>query len=187
MNLVRLLPVGEVESSVLECLRSSIARTLHLDCEILDHGLDPLASYHLERQQYHSSELLHRMYSLARPSHSHLLGITEVDLYIPILKYVFGEAQLGGPCAIVSFYRLRQEFYGLERDDALLNERLLKESLHELGHTLDLRHCPDYRCAMSSAHAVEWVDLRAAGFCESCSTQFESKRQPAQNHKAYSP
>jgi archaemetzincin len=86
--------------------------------------------------------------------------VAEVDLYIPILKYVFGEAQMGGPCAVVSTYRLRQEFYGWDPDDSLLRERLIKESIHELGHTLNLQHCQDYQCAMASSHSVEWIDLR---------------------------
>ena len=100
------------------------------------------------------------MQCLVRARRLRFLAIADVDLYIPILKYVFGEAQMGGPCAVVSTFRLRQEFYGLDRDDALLGQRLLKESVHELGHTLDLRHCQDYRCAMASSHAVEWIDLR---------------------------
>jgi len=80
---------------------------------------------------------------------------------------------LGGPCAIVSFHRLRQEFYGLDSDDALLSQRL-KESVHELGYTFDLHPCQDYRCAMASAHAVGWIDLRESTFCESCRSQVES-------------
>jgi archaemetzincin len=58
--------------------------------------------------------------------------------------------------------------YGLERNDELFRERLRKEALHELGHTLGLRHCQDYRCVMASAHAVEWIDLRDSALCESC-------------------
>ena len=69
---------------------------------------------------------------------------------------------------------MRQEFYGLDRDDALLSQRLLKESVHEIGHTFDLHHCQDYRCAMASAHAVEWIDLRESAFSESCRSQVES-------------
>ena len=72
-------------------------------------------------------------------------AIADVDLYIPILKYVFGEAQMGGPCAVVSTFRLRQEFYGLDRD--VLRQRLLKESSTNWAHTrssplpgLPLRH-----------------------------------------------
>ena len=82
---------------------------------------------------------------------------------------------MGGPCAVVSTFRLRQEFYGLDRDDALLRQRLLKESVHELGHTLDLHHCEDYRCAMASSHSVEWIDLRETTLCESCRCQVELK------------
>jgi archaemetzincin len=182
MNLVHLLPVGKVDVSHLQALRVMIPRCLHVDCEILQIELDPAPTYHAERQQYSSSEILRRMQAFVRPQDWRLLGITRVDLYIPILKYVFGEAQMGGPCAVVSSYRLTQEFYGLDRDDDLLSERLLKESVHELGHTLDLRHCQDYRCAMASAHAVEWIDIREKSLCNSCRSQVEERSGLAAKH-----
>lgn len=168
MNAVHLLPVGTVDRSLLENLSIALARSLRVQCEILPSQLDPAPSYHAERQQFHSSELLQRTMRLLQPGDWRILAVAGVDLYIPILKYVFGEAQIGGPCAVVSMFRLRQEFYGLDRDDALLGERLLKESVHELGHTLGLHHCDDYRCAMASSHAVEWIDLREMSWCESC-------------------
>lgn len=174
MNLVHLLPVGNIHQSLLENLRSDLARSLRVECEIHPLRLDPSPCYHAERQQFHSSELLQRMHQVVRARDWRLLAITDVDLYIPILKYVFGEAQMGGPCAIVSTFRLRQEFYGLEPDGGLLHERLLKESVHELGHTLDLRHCEDYRCAMASSHAVEWIDLRESHWCEACHQKAEA-------------
>jgi archaemetzincin len=93
------------------------------------------------------------MHVVPRSKGCHLLGVTGVELYIPILKYVFGEAQSGGPCAAVSFHCLRREFRGPECDHALLGERLLNQCLHELGQTLDLRHCQDCRCAMASARS----------------------------------
>jgi len=175
MNLVHLLPVGTIHRSLLENLRSDLRKNLRVECEIHPIRLDSAPSYHAERQQYHSSELLQRMRQVVQPLDWRLLAITDVDLYIPILKYVFGEAQIGGPCAIVSVFRLRQEFYGLAQDDGLLRERLLKESVHELGHTLDLRHCEDYRCAMASSHAVEWIDLRESSWCESCHAKAEAR------------
>jgi archaemetzincin len=179
MNLVHLLPVGKVDASVLEDLRVAIPQFLSVECEILPFSLDPAPAYHPERQQYHSSQLLERMQPLAGPGDWRLLGIADLDLYIPILKYVFGEAQMGGPCALVSMFRLRQEFYGLSRDYALLIERLLKECIHELGHTLDLHHCQDYRCVMASSHAVEWIDLRASTLCRSCRSQAHEVLLPA--------
>src|SRR5271169_6267429 len=137
MNLVHLLPIGKVDLSLLHDLRGAIPRSLDVACEILPCQLDPTPSYHPERQQYHSSELLQGMQPLVRPQDWRFLAVADVDLYIPILKYVFGEAQMGGPCALVSRHRLRQEFYGLAPDESLLAQRLLKESVHELGHTLD--------------------------------------------------
>ncbi len=175
MNLVHLLPVGKLEPSLLENLCLALPRYFPVSCQILSVELDPAPHYHAERQQYHSSEILERMQALVCQQDWRLLAVTAVDLYIPILKYVFGEAQMGGPCAVVSFHRLRQEFYGLDPDHSLLNERLLKECIHELGHTLDLAHCQDYRCAMASAHSVEWIDLRESRLCDSCRVQVESK------------
>ena len=179
MRLVHLLPVGNIDDRLLRNLKEAIPRCLVVSCEIMPTVLDPQPAYHAERQQYHSSEILQRMQPLAGQSWR-LIGVADVDLYIPILKYVFGEAQVGGPCAIVSAHRLHQELYGLGGDEVLLGERLLKEAIHELGHTLDLRHCQDYRCAMASAHAVEWIDLRDATLCSSCLSQLESRKSLAE-------
>jgi archaemetzincin len=97
-----------------------------------------------------------------------VLGIAAVDLYIPILTFVFGEAQMGGPCAVVSVHRLRQEFYGLPADQELFRQRALKEAVHEIGHTVNLTHCSDYQCAMAPSHAVEWIDLKESTLCAGC-------------------
>jgi len=174
MMILHLVPVGKIEVALLQNLCAAISKILPIPSDILPYEFDPAPSYHAERQQYHSSEMLQRMQALVRPQDWRFLAIADVDLYIPILKYVFGEAQMGGPCAVVSIHRLRQEFYGLAPDVPLLSHRLLKESVHELGHTLDLRHCQDYRCVMASSHSVEWIDLRESTMCDSCRVQAES-------------
>jgi len=139
-----------------------------MPAEVLGPVVDPCFALHGERQQYHSSEILGAMQRYVTRDTWRLLGITPLDLYIPILTFVFGEAQLGGSSAIVSYRRLQQEFYGLPHDRDLLANRLLVESVHELGHTLSLTHCHDYQCAMASSHAVEWIDIKDSGFCEDC-------------------
>jgi len=170
--LVPIVPRGlGVEPRVLADLRDDLQGAFGKDCEILPAELDPDSAFHPGRQQYHSTEILKRLAPLGRAESWRLLGVTEVDLYIPVLTFVFGEAQLGNSCAIVSSHRLRQEFYGLPPDAALLRDRLLKEAVHELGHTLGLRHCEDYRCAMAPSHAVEWVDVKSAGLCDRCRAQ----------------
>src|SRR5512143_3074924 len=108
------------------------------------------------------------MKGVRTPAAWRLLGLTPHDLYIPTLTFVFGEAQLEGSCAIFSLNRLRQAFYGLPPGPRLLHERMIKEAVHELGHTLRLRHCDDYRCVMAPSHSVEWVDLKGSSFCPSC-------------------
>ena len=168
MKLLQLLAIGNLEDGLLQDLGSSIPQLFHVPCEVLPAALDPALAFHGERQQYHSSELLERMQGFVGPRCWRLLGVTGVDLYIPILTFVFGESQMGGPCAVVSAHRLRQEFYGLSPDHELLGQRLLKEAVHELGHTFDLTHCDDYRCAMAPSHAVEWIDLKESTLCDAC-------------------
>ncbi len=153
---------------LLEWLQQELHQKFHVPTVILSPGLDCQFALHAERQQYHSSEILARMQRYVGGNCWRLLGVTGLDLYIPILTFVFGEAQLSGKSALVSYHRLRQQFYGLEDDADMLANRLLIESVHELGHTLGLKHCQDYNCAMAPAHAVEWIDIKDSGFCEDC-------------------
>lgn len=171
MRLLSLVPVGNVARSQLEMLAEGLASALNATCVVSADPLKPDFAYDSLRGQYHSTVILQRMH-MARATESwRLLGVTEMDLFIPIFTFVFGEAQLGpanATTAVVSLHRLRQEFYGLPPDAPLLMDRLVKESLHELGHTLGLRHCGNYRCVMSSSSSVERIDLKGAQFCAAC-------------------
>lgn len=177
MKLLQLLPIGDLDGGLLMDLGPALADAFHMPCEVMPHPLDPEVAFHGERQQYHSSELLQHMQRYVSADSWRVLGVTAVDLYIPILTFVFGEAQMAGPCAVVSTHRLRQELYGLPRDPELLRQRLLKEAVHEIGHTVNLTHCCDYACAMAPSHAVEWIDLKESTLCASCYSQiFETTR-----------
>ncbi|MGW8283405.1 MAG: archaemetzincin family Zn-dependent metalloprotease [Gemmatimonadota bacterium] len=121
-----------------------------------------------EREQYHATLLLAELLKRRPASADHIVGITEVDLYIPVLTFVFGQAQLGGPGAVISVMRLHPQYYGLPSDEDLLLDRAVKEVVHELGHGFGLVHCPDYSCVMSSSTYVEGVDLKQDGFCSDC-------------------
>ncbi|HBY63275.1 MAG TPA: hypothetical protein DEH78_25920 [Solibacterales bacterium] len=137
-----------------------------MSCRVRDSWIDPAPAFDPVRGQFHSTAILQGMLSAANGAR--LLGVADVDLFVPILTYVFGEAQLGGQCALVSTFRLHEEYYGLPINEDLLAERLAKEALHELGHTWGLKHCPDWRCAMASTHAVERLDLKDLAFCRTC-------------------
>lgn len=181
MKLLQLLPVGNVDQGLLRDLCPALEQTFRVPCKVLELRLDPEFALHGERQQYHSSQILQRMQSHVSHETWRMLGVAAVDLYIPILTFVFGEAQMGGPTAVMSAHRLRQEFYGLASDKELLRERLLKEAIHELGHTLTLTHCDDYNCAMAPSHAVEWIDLKGSGLCKSCHAAALRTGRPIEN------
>lgn len=168
MRILTLLPVGQVDPAHLTSLAQGLAVHLKVACSIQPDGLNADFAFNPLRGQYHSTEILKRLVQGFPSGGWRVLGVTEQDLYIPILTFVFGEAQLEARGALVSLHRLRQEFYGLPSNPALLAERLLKESLHELGHTFGLRHCSDYQCVMSPSHAVEKIDLKLAQFCPAC-------------------
>ena len=171
MNRVDVLPIGEVERGCLERLAPALAREFETDCRVLPAALDPGFAFHPERQQFHSTEILAGMRPQLANGAWRRLGVAAVDLYIPILTFVFGEAQMNGPCAVLSMHRLRQELYGLPANPELLFQRTLKEAVHELGHTVGLTHCDDHECAMAASHAVEWIDLKRPSLCSLCHAQ----------------
>ena len=157
-----------VPAERLDGLAAGLARVFHVSCHVRAESLDAGFAFDRARNQYLSTAILQRLQALPCPEGARLLGITGLDLYVPVLTFVFGEAQLEGHCALVSLHRLREEFYGLPASNDLLHERLAKEAVHELGHTFGLRHCEDWECVMASTHAVERLDVKSAGFCPGC-------------------
>ena len=168
MNVISLKAVGNVSFSLLKRLAVPIAGELRAGTVVLPGRLDPEFAHDPSRGQYVSTQILERLSAEDFDEESRILGVAGVDLCIPILTFVFGEAHLGCCAAVMSTYRLRQEFYGLPPNPELLFERTLKEALHELGHTYGLRHCPDYECVMRSSNAVEEVDIKGSTLCRSC-------------------
>jgi len=171
---IHLIPLGaptrpgaEPGLDLLEYLAAALARTFRTPCQIRPETFDLSFALDSGRQQYYSTAIIQRMERAVDPD-ARVLGVTASDLYVPVLTFVFGEAQLDGNCAVVSTARLKEEFYGLPRRLELLRERLLKEAVHELGHTFGLRHCADWRCVMTSSHAVERLDVKGAEFCRAC-------------------
>ena len=113
----------------------------------------------------------------AGPAGGKVLGVTDQDLFIPILTYVFGEAQLGGRVAVVSTARLTEDV--ALAGPRLFEDRLVKEAIHELGHVFGLTHCATPVCVMGRSGGVRDVDSKRADLCEDCLERLDAVILPA--------
>jgi len=172
---ISILPIGEIEENALKTLQGSLVRAFSgSTCKILSKSVVPKESYNIVRRQYDSTLILHKVLQFTEASETlrskedHILGVTDVDIYVQGLNFVFGEAQCPGKAAVISLYRLRPEFYGAPNDERLFLERTAKEAIHELGHTLGLRHCSNPLCVMHFSLNIGMTDLKQAEFCSSC-------------------
>ncbi len=130
--------------------------------------LDLSMYFDARRRQYNGDQLLRVVGELAGPGPFKVVGLFNVDLFIPILTYIFGQAQFGGQTAIASIYRLANERYGIRSTAADVQDRFIKEVIHELGHTFGLPHCHVPNCVMRSSTYVEDIDQKDMGLCPSC-------------------
>jgi archaemetzincin len=130
-------------------------------------------AYDAVRRQYGSIAVLEMLLRFCPGDAGKLLAVTDRDLFVPVLTFVFGQAQLAGRVAVVSLARLRQEFYGLPPNREALLERAAKEALHETGHMFGLVHCAERSCAMSLATNVRQIDAKQAGFCAPCKARLQ--------------
>lgn len=175
---IYILFIGDAEESVnLKELKENIRRDFGIPTKAQNSTINPEDSYNPIREQYHSTKILKEMLEDLPSDALRMIGIISIDLFIPILTFVFGEAQLGGKVAIVSLARLRQEFYGLPPNRALLQRRLIKEIKHELGHTFGLIHCSLRECVMSVANNIADVDSKGFFFCDGCKELLRRNRE----------
>ena len=142
----------------------------HLNFRVLEEVMQiPLDSYDSKRKQFNSSRILAKINSFSKKCElEHVLGITDIDLFVPHLNFVFGEAEYGGRAAVISLFKLRPEFYGQNSDRRLFIERSVKEALHEVGHMLGLGHCDNSKCVMFFSNSISETDRKGVLLCEKC-------------------
>jgi archaemetzincin len=165
---IDLLIVGPVEDDVVEFLDGFLRRTFGYETRRMASLPNPDFARDPRRAQYDSTRILREALNQASVDAIQVLAVTGVDLFIPMLSFVYGQAQLKGRGALLSLARLRQEFYGLPPDRPLLYSRAAKEALHELGHSFGLVHCPVPSCAMSLSSNILQIDAKNSEYCPGC-------------------
>jgi archaemetzincin len=169
-----LIQIGEEIDYRLNALIEPIsARYPWVETSILPPLAEPTEALDFRRNQYHSTRILVLLEKHVRTLNlDRLLGVTSCDLFVPDMNFVFGEARLPGRVGLVSTSRLRPLAPG---ETKLFRERIVKETVHELGHMMGLKHCSITRCVMHFSERLADTDLKSPDLCRSCQSQLRGK------------
>ncbi len=169
-----LFPLGSIDNNIIVNTAAFLESLGEFSfvCTIASRRPIPIGTLNNKRGQYDCKRILKYFVKTCPDNCFRYIGITDVDIYVPVLKYVFGLAHLGGNCAIISTFRLRPEFYSIASNQWLFYDRINKTVLHELGHTVGLTHCLNPECVMFSSTRIEDTDKKDARFCETCRELF---------------
>jgi archaemetzincin len=165
---INLISFGNFDQDMLEMAVTDVNNVFSIPVRIRDGNLDLSEFYDPARRQYNGTSLLKKVDTAFGSDQEKMIALFKVDLFIPILTYIFGQAYLKGRSGIVSVYRLSNERYGLKADDKILADRFRKEVIHELGHMFGLVHCSDPICVMRVSTYVEDIDQKNHNLCSSC-------------------
>lgn len=152
--------IGDAPHSVIAQLTPILRETFDAEIVAAPPLALPASSWNASRRQYHSTKLLDALASAKRSEWERLIGIADVDLYVPDLNFVFGEADSRRGVAVFSLARLRAG-----ADEALFSRRAATESIHELGHTYGLSHCNKPTCVMWFSNTLSESDRKGYRFC----------------------
>jgi archaemetzincin len=166
-------PLGEIDHVILEELKKRLGKTFGCEVAIELQGNKLAHAYNPKRKQFLSTSILSDI-SFSRIE-GRVLGVVDVDLYVPGLNFVFGGADIGSSIAIISLFRLSQKRYALPSDRGLSLERTVQEAIYELGHTNGLGHCSDRKCIMYFSNSLMDTDGKQATFCSTCRQILEEK------------
>ena len=164
---IRLVPVGTLPPPLLGFLQEGLNRELGATVRVTANLSLPVPADE-DRRQYPGEPFIATLAAARAPEDGIILGVTNVDLFMPGLNFVFGLADPGSRVAIISLARLYPEFYGQPRNPQLFKDRALKEAIHEIGHILGLGHCPNPACIMHFSNTLADTDRKGPGFCPAC-------------------
>ena len=161
---------GDGDERLLESVRAHAEKVFRFPVRLELPGGRPEDAFDARRNQHSSHRILLWLASRRPRGAARVVALTDADLFIPVLTFVFGEAQLKGHAAVVSTARLAGA--GLPGEAARFPVRLRTEVVHELGHTFGLLHCRNSRCAMARSSSLRDVDAKEPDLCETCRALF---------------
>lgn len=170
---ILLVSHGPFEKIFLEQIVNDLQIEFDLPVKIITNHIELSSFFDPARRQYDGNKLLKLLDSTFANEPIKTIGLFQVDLFIPILTFIFGQAIFRGKTGVASLYRLKNEQYGLTKNENLLFERFRKVIIHELGHTFGLVHCYVPNCVMRSTTYVEDIDQKNHRFCSKCHNELK--------------
>ncbi|MCF7904212.1 MAG: archaemetzincin [Candidatus Marinimicrobia bacterium] len=177
MPSIKIVPIQFAQVEILEDLLPELST--HFRTEVILGSLprfDLSPYFNPVRSQYDANEIIVELNKLV-VGEMKIVGVTDLDLFIPVVKYIFGQAYLGGNAALISGYRLYNSRYGLPEDLNIFADRLKKCMIHELGHAFGLIHCQQPGCVMLPTTYVEEMDQKLTTMCSSCFAQLRENQR----------
>jgi archaemetzincin len=162
------IPLGDVDFFQINKLTSSLSGIFSIPSDILQGMKVPKEAHNLIRNQYFTTVILQKLELLKASQREVILGVLEDDLYNAASAYVIGDAGRLAHCAVVSYNRIRQEFYGLPEDERMVFHRMLKESARQIGKVLGLKLCRNPRCLMYYSDDMFDIDQKSEKLCDIC-------------------
>ena len=176
-RIILLLKIGDIDQEILIELEKRLIKVFKnydMRIKILPEiiALEDV-DFNFKRSQYDASRILDNINKFfLNKQYFRILGVMDKDIYTKNHNFVFGTSRLLSKCALISIIRLRESFYielGLthRKNKTDFDINVLKEAIHELGHTLGLKHCVDY-CVMQFSNCLADTDNKPTKFCSSC-------------------
>lgn len=164
---IKIVPLGDVNRGLIMEVATQVSMTLGITAIVDEMQHYHESAYNHQRGQY-SAESFLKFLDTPKEGNIRLLGITDVDLYIPDLNYVFGLADKSRDVSLISISRFK-------KGNGKVVERAVKTAIHELGHIYGLVHCHDNKCVMYFSYNLLDTDYKGKEFCIKCQKTFDAK------------
>ena len=165
---ISIVPINTIDAALLTRLALCLEERFLYTCVVRAPLRVPKAALNSVRKQLFFGSIVTKLTAAYESPDEIVLGITDFDLYKTSHQFIFGSSVAAQRCAVVSIHRLRSEFYSEQPDENALFQRVLKECVHELGHTIGLKHCYNARCAMYYSNSIFDTDNKHSHFCDTC-------------------